>query len=612
MRHRRLATLAPLTFLLAACAVDGQDVDNQAAPQDENDSVHVGHDAQAEKVAADLALQRIAAERPEIVRGVGDLSVRRVRIDKRGESVNRFVQSIDGIPVFGGEAIVRLDQRGQLRTVRDYLHRNLKVETKPTLAEIDARNVAYAAVDGVVSREIGTDLQILPRPMLGAALTYRVQLEGTLNDGSPTMPVVFIDAQTGEIVDQYDNLQTGKSLQTYTLNNGTSFNSATLKLTTTGTTTTGSGDAVVTQAHDNANRTYDFYFNNFGRDSYNSTGATIKSYAHYSTGYVNAYWDGTRMVYGDGNGTDASALTVLDVVAHELTHAVTSYESNLTYSYESGALNEAMSDIFGAAVEAARDGAVTTNTWKIGEECWTPATAGDALRYMYDPKLAGDYDYYPERYTGSQDNGGVHWNSGIANLAFYLAVMGGTHPRGETTNQVPALDANPVNSIKMGAAIFYDANTNCLSASSDFAAARTCTVEAATELYGAAAATSISEAWAAVGVGGSNGGGSGGGTYTPIGEVAGISVGKNKWSTSYTQATPAGATTLKVEISGGTGDADLYVRKGSAPTLTLYTCRPYLEGNNEVCEIPAPSGTYYIKLYGYVASSGITLKTSYK
>ncbi|MDI3284449.1 M4 family metallopeptidase [Polyangium sp. 15x6] len=610
MRNRRLATLAPLTFLLAACAVDGQDVDNQAAPQDEGD-LFVARDDQATKLAGDLSLEKIVAERPDVVRGAGDLEVRRVRINDEGEAINRLAQSIRGVPVFGGEAIVRLDRRGQLQTVRDYLHRNLKVETRPALAEIDARKAAYNAVDGVVSREIGTDLQIVPRPMLGAALTYRVQLEGTLNDGSPTMPVVFVDAQTGEIVDQYDNLQTGKSLQTYTLNNGTSFNSATLKLTTTGTTTTGSGDAVVTQAHENAGRTYDFYFNNFGRDSYTGTGSTIKSYAHYSTGYVNAYWDGTRMVYGDGDNVNSSALTVLDVVAHELTHAVTSSESNLTYSYESGALNEAMSDIFGAAVEAARDGAVSGNTWKIGEECWTPGTAGDALRYMNDPAIAGDYDYYPTRYTGSQDNGGVHWNSGIANLAFYLAVAGGVHPRGKTSNQVPALHADGLTSIQMGAAIFYRANTDCLGASSNFAAARTCTVDAATALYGAAAATSISEAWTAVGVGGSSGGG-GGGTYTSLGEVTGISVGKSKWSTTYTQATPAGAATLKVEISGGTGDADLYVRQGSAPTASLYTCRPYLEGNNEVCEIAAPSGTYYIRLYGYAASSGITLKTSYK
>ncbi|MRG90477.1 M4 family metallopeptidase [Polyangium spumosum] len=607
MRNRRLVTLAPLTLLLAACAVDGQDVENQAAPQDENDRVFVGHDAQAEKVAADLAIQKIAAERPEVVRGAGDLAVRRVRINDQGDAVSRFTQSIEGVPVFGGEAVVRLDKRGRLQNVRDYLHRNLKVETKPTLAAVDARTVAFGAVDGVVSREIGTDLQIVPRPMLGAALTYRVQLEGTLNDGTPTMPVVFVDAQTGEIVDQYDNLQTARNRQTYTANTGTSLPGTLVRSESQAAVS----DAIVNMAHDNAGRTYDYYFNNFGRDSYTGSGTAIRSTVHYSKNYVNAFWNGSQMVYGDGDGVNSSALTVLDVVAHELTHAVTSYESNLTYSYESGALNEAMSDIFGAAIEAARDGSVSANTWKIGEECWTPGTSGDALRYMNDPKLAGDYDYYPERYQGSQDNGGVHWNSGIANLAFYLAVMGGTHPRGETSNQVPALSSNAMTSIQMGAAIFYDANTNCLGASSNFAAARTCTVDAANELYGADAATSISEAWAAVGVGSSGGGGGGGGgsEWTSLGEVTGISLGAKKWSTTWTVSKSSAASKVRILITGGTGDADLYVRYGSAPTASAYSCRPYLTGNEEVCEFnPAQSGTYYIKIYGYKSSSGVTLR----
>jgi len=114
---------------------------------------------------------------------------------------------------------------------------------------------------------------------------------------------------------------------------------------------------------------------------------------------------------------------------------------------------------------------------------WPPATAGDALRHMNDPALAGDYDYYPTRYTGTSDNGGVHTNSGIANLAFYLMVSGGTHPRGKTTNVVPALDpTNSFNSIAMGSAIFYRANTVYLTPSSTFGDARNATAQAAADL----------------------------------------------------------------------------------------------------------------------------------
>ncbi|MDC0745101.1 M4 family metallopeptidase [Polyangium mundeleinium] len=594
MRHRRLATLAPLTFLLAACAVDGQDVDNQAVSQD----VFASRDEQAKKLAGDIGIEKVAER--DIARGAGDLKVERVHIDESGEAVTRVAQSIDGIPVFGAQAVVELDTRGGVKDVHDYLERDLRVEPA-TISEADAIKIAYGAVDGVVSRTRAADKQILARKQLGAVVTHRIQLEATDHDGMPSLPVIFVDARTGEVVNSYDNLQTAKNRKTYTA-------SGSQKTTIPGTLQRSEGqaavaDAVVNAAHDNAGITYDFYFNNFGRDSYNGSGATLTSSVHYSNSYVNAYWDGNQMVYGDGDGTNASALTVLDVVGHELTHAVTEYASGLIYQNESGALNEAFSDIFGASIEAYRDGAVSGNTWKIGEECWTPGTAGDALRYMNDPAIAGDYDYYPTRYTGTQDNGGVHWNSGIANLAFYLAVAGGSHPRGKTSNVVTPLASNALESIQKGAAIFYQANTACLGPSAKFSDARACTIAAANSLYGAAAATTIGDAWTAVGVGAAP-------TYSLLGTVSNISVGSKKWSSNYTQVTPAGSKSLKIEISGGTGDADLYVRFGSAPTTSSYACRPYLEGNNEVCEFTPPqSGTYYIKLYGYSSSSGITLKT---
>jgi vibriolysin len=97
---------------------------------------------------------------------------------------------------------------------------------------------------------------------------------------------------------------------------------------------------------------------------------------------------------------------------------LTDFTSYLIFKYESGALNEAFSDIMGACVDKAT-GATGDAIWKMGEDIYTPGTPGDALRYMYMPTLGKDYDYYPERYTGSSDSGGVHWNSGIANLAFY-------------------------------------------------------------------------------------------------------------------------------------------------------------------------------------------------
>jgi vibriolysin len=294
---------------------------------------------------------------------------------------------------------------------------------------------------------------------------------------------------------------------------------------------------------------------------------------------------------------------VLDVVGHELTHAVTDTSSDLVYANESGALNEAMSDIFGSSIESYRDGAVSANTWKVGEECWTPATAGDALRYMNDPALAGDYDYYPTRYTGTSDNGGVHTNSGIANLAFKLMVTGGTHPRGKTSNVVPALDANAYTSIQKGAAIFYRANTVYLTPGSTFSEARGATAQAAADLYGSAAATSVNEAWTAVGVGAPP-------TWTVVSTVANLS-GAKASSTNYTHVTPVGATAMRFALSGGTGDADMYVRFGSAPTTTTYDCMSAGATTTESCTINgAKQGTYYVLIKGYTAYSGTTYTVS--
>ena len=237
----------------------------------------------------------------------------------------------------------------------------------------------------------------------------------------PKLPVIFIDAKTGQEIWRYNNLKHTKNRNTYDTNNSTSLPGTLIRTECS----TPSDDSALDAAHEAAGLAHDYYFNVHGRDSFNGSGATITSTVHYNNNYVNAFWNGSQLVYGDGDGDTSDPLTVTDIVAHEFTHAVTDNSSNLIYANESGALNEAVSDIFGAAIEAYRDGSVSENTWKIAEEAWTPATAGDALRYMNDPALAGDFDYYPDRYIGSNDNGGVHSNSGIANLAFYLRSEGG-------------------------------------------------------------------------------------------------------------------------------------------------------------------------------------------
>jgi vibriolysin len=593
MRVSRFAVIVPALLVWSGCTAD--------APSDDKsgDSIFVAEDEQAKDLASELAVQHIA-ERPHFLHEVGDVKVARVVIDNDGEAHTRVQQTIQGVPVFEGEAIVHIGRDGMLNSVTDKFVRNVKVDVKPSLRPHEAEDLAIAEIGGgdYLLGVPKTDLQILRRDGIDR-LTYRVQLDSRTAEDDPSMPVIFVDAHTGDIAWSYDNLETVKNRKTY---NGKNLS------TLPGTLVRSEGqapiaDATANQAHDNAGHTHDYYLSKHGRDSFDGQGATITSTVHHKINYVNAFWNGTQMVYGDGDGVQSGPLTVLDVVGHEITHAVTERSSNLTYANESGALNEAMSDIFGASIEVFRDGAVSGNTWKIGEECWTPGTAGDALRYMDDPAQAGDYDYYPTRYVGTSDNGGVHWNSGIANLAFALMVKGGTHPRGKTSNVVPAIDANPVAGVDKAAAIFYKANTTCLTAGSTFADANACTQQAASALFGASAVTSVAEAWKAVGVPAPL-------TWSVIDTKSNLSAGKNT-KLSYTVVTPAGAKALKFTTAGNNGDADLYVRFGSAPTLQSYDCRSAGANSNESCTMnPAKSGTYYVMINAYSAYSGLTYTAS--
>ena len=526
------------------------------------------------------------------------------RLDEVGNVHIRFGQEINGLPVAGAAMMVHAKANtGEVFAVNGDFVANKNLPVAPAIG-------AERALRGAI-RHMGVKGQMLSKPELtyvltddgrGASLAWKALVSYT-DEVGPQQDWIFSDALTGKLVARHPTFHHAKVLRTYTANNGTSL-PGTLRCSSS---TCSTGDAAVDAAHNNAGTTYDYYSSKHSRDSLNGSGMTLTSTAHYSSNYNNAFWNGAQMVYGDGDGSTFIALSrSLDVVAHELTHGVTSNESNLTYSNQSGALNEALSDIFGAATEAWDDGGISSNTWKLGEDIYTPGTSGDALRYMNNPTADGQsYDYYPERYTGSSDNGGVHLNSGIANLAFYLMVQGGSHPRGKTSVTVPAIGLTKAEKI------FYYAQTSCLTASSNFEAARNCTAQGATNLYGATEAANVHLAWDAVGVPGTPGGGGGGGVLSNGVAKTGLS-GSTGSQTFYTISVPSGATNLSFNRSGGSGDADMYVRFGSAPTTSTYDCRPYVGGNSETCSFASPSvGTYHVMIRGYSSYSGVSLVASY-
>jgi Zn-dependent metalloprotease len=528
--------------------------------------------------------------------------------DELGQTHIRLQERLRGLPVVGAQYIVHTDAAGNVIAMNGRVAADRNLARNPTIDGWSAIERA-AAQAGIVNGAFGDkpSLVYVVNERSNAHLAWTTTVSH--NDGQEKLDVLYADATNGDLVLIDSIIQHARNRRTYNANNGTSLPGTLILQETSGTTS----DVTIQKAHEYAGTTYDYYSAIHARDSYNNAGATLNSTTHYSSSYNNAFWNGSQMVYGDGDGSTFGPFArALDVVSHELTHAVTDYSADLVYSYESGALNEATSDILGAAAEAWKYGVVDSRTWKIGEDCYTPATSGDALRYMNDPVADGSsYDYYPTRYTGSGDNGGVHLNSGIANLAFKLWVTGGTHPRGKTTVSVPALNATLTTSMNMGAKIWYRALTVYMTSSTNFQGARTATAQAATDLYGAVAADVVHKGWDAVGVPGTPGGGGGTTTLTNGVAVTGIGASTGAWK-HYKIAVPSGQTKLEIVMSGGTGDGDLYVKRGAQPTSSSYDYRPYLSGNNETVTVTNPvAGDWYISIYAYSTYSGVSLKATY-
>lgn len=254
-------------------------------------------------------------------------------------------------------------------------------------------------------------------------------------------------------------------------------------------------DPAADEAYDGAGWTYDLYKNVYRRNSVDDKGLTLDSTVHFSEKYDNAFWNGAQMVYGDGDGKIFNRFTkAIDVIGHELTHGVTQYTAKLEYQDQSGALNEHISDVFGSIVKqySLKQNA-TQADWLIGQGLFTPKIHGVALRSMkapgtaYDDPLIGK-DPQPATMSDyndtTEDNGGVHINSGIPNHAFYLisADIGGY-------------------SWEKSGMIWYK-TLDLLEKNSNFEDMAACTFEAAGNLFGnnSAEQESVRKGWNGVGI----------------------------------------------------------------------------------------------------------------
>ena len=461
----------------------------------------------------------------------------------------RYKQTYKSIPVNGTMLVVHV-QNNQIASFNGELVSNISGTNVPILKEIDLLNNALTFFGAktykwqlpdeeyFIKREQGNEsATFFPKGELMFSKSekgdYKLAYRFDIYSAQPiSRKYIILDAQTGLVLSSEDRIhetnatgsavtaysgtqtittdntgttfrlrETGRGLgiETYNMLVGTSYAAAVdfTDADNVWNNVNAAKDQYATDAHFGAEKTYDYYFNTHGRNSVNNSGLKLLNYVHANLvgmGYgnnINAFWDGSRMTYGDG-GSGYNPLTSMDIIGHEITHGVTQYTANLTYSYESGALNEAFSDIFGTTIEFYATPSLAD--WLIGEDI------GGAFRSMSNPNTYGDPDTYlgTNWYTGSADNGGVHTNSGVLNYWYYLLCQGGSG-----TNDIGNIFNVSGIGISKAGAIAYRTLSVYLTSGSNYANARTYAIKSAEDLYGICSPEAISTAaaWYAVGVG---------------------------------------------------------------------------------------------------------------
>ncbi|MFE2810143.1 M4 family metallopeptidase [Streptomyces nigra] len=467
--------------------------------------------------------------------GKEKLLVKDVVKDADGTTHTRYERTYAGLPVLGGDLVVH-DRSGRT-TVTRAGKATLALNTlTPKVTQSAAAGKALAASKKTDVK--GAETERAPRLVVWAGagkpvLAWETVVEGVQKDGTPSELQVVTDAATGKQLLAAEKVHTGSgkgqfvgdveigttqsgstfqlvdpdraNQKTYDLNQGTS---GTGTLFTDDNDVWGNGQpsdrqtAGVDVAY-GAAATWDYFKDSYGRNGIRNDGVAAYSRAHYGNNYVNAFWQDSCfcMTYGDGSG-NTHPLTALDVAAHEMSHGVTAATAGLVYSGESGGLNEATSDIFAAAVEFHEDLPADPGDYFVGEKIDINGD-GTPLRYMDKPSKDG-----ASRDNWSSTLGGidVHYSSGPANHFFYL-LSEGSGPK--TVNGVdydsPTYDGQPVTGIGIenAAAIWYRALTTYMTSTTNYAGARTATLSAAADLFGAYSPTylAVADAWAGINVG---------------------------------------------------------------------------------------------------------------
>jgi Zn-dependent metalloprotease len=469
------------------------------------------------------------------------LQVRRANRDARGNTHVRFEQFYRGLRVFEGEAIAHVDANGDV-TVTSSLHGNLNLDPRPRVGRDAAVATALRSIAPLGASEVrDASLVVLPRGARSIVdrVTWQIVVSVENEFEDPAEWHYFVDAATGEVAYSFNGLETAKGggkpggggggggavgpvagtartmfsgSQAITVDQTASSTFYLRDPNRGGTGRSGSGnftcdmrngqalcyyvtsssstfgDSVISttgltaaaDAHFGLQATWDFYRNTFQRTGIDGVGTQTYSRVHYGRGYENAFWSDSCfcMTYGDGK-TSFYPLVSLDVAGHEMSHGVMSTEANLTYSGESGGLNESSSDIFGTLVEYSANNSQDVGDYWIGERIlksnyvngtFNPTSA---LRYMDDPAKDG---ISPACWSDSVGNLNVHYSSGPNNHMFYLLAEGGK-------SACNGAQVSGIGRTKAGA-IWYDAITNHMTASTDYHGARAAALASAATLFG--------------------------------------------------------------------------------------------------------------------------------
>ncbi|MFC3552052.1 M4 family metallopeptidase [Lysobacter cavernae] len=703
-RSRLLVALSPLALavtLVPAQAATRVDLHQQDVAQLNRQYRAASAAVGTPTVARDRHAELLAME-PE-----SRLTELKSRRSSNGVRNYRYQQTFRDVPIFGEQVVVSEDANGTVRALFGQLVNDLAAElpaTAPRLAQAQALSIAKRAGLGsragtMATRDESTRQMIYIDDAGRAHMAYVVSyFADAAGGGAPARPLVIIDANTGTVLKQWDNLQhalvgtgpggnqktgqyeygtdfgfndvaqsgsnctmTNANVKTVNLNHGTSGSTAFAYTCPRNTVKTINGAySPLNDAHYFGGVVFNMY------QAYMNTAPLsfqLSMRVHYSNSYENAFWDGSAMTFGDG-ATTFYPLVSLDVSAHEVSHGFTEQQSGLIYDNQSGGMNEAFSDMAGEAAEFFMNG---SNDFLVGAQIFK---GSGSLRYMANPPQDGRSIDHTSNYSDSVD---VHYSSGIYNKAFYLIAtkpgwdtkkafqvfakanmdywtasstfnqgacgvetatadygynvadvqaafltVGVDCPTGGNNAPVANFTASPSGLTVQFTDTSTDSDGSIASRSWNFGDGTTSTATNPSKTYAAAGAYTVTLTVTDNGNASNTktqsvtvGGGGGGGSLSngvPVTGVSGAASSQQFW----TLVVPAGASALKFVTSSGSGDADLYVKFGSAPTTSSYDCRSQGSSNAETCNIAtAQAGTYHVMLLGYSAFSGLSLTGSY-